>query len=529
MTFLPIVDRELRVRARNRATFRARVGAAVIAILIVGFFLLMAQAQFSPSRLGQRTFWILSTLAFIWCLTEGPRNTADSLSEEKRAGTLGLLFLTDLKSYDVVFGKLFASSLNSFYGVLAILPPLGIPLLLGGVTPGEFWRMVLLLVVTLFFSLSAGLLISAASRDERKAWIGTATLVASLTFIPPLFRWLPNPSTWLLAWCSPVAGFRTLGDAGYASRAELYWQSIAGVHLLSWGFLIAASLILPRTWQDKPVQQANREVRAGRRLRGEVERRRAMHLNPAVWMLTRGQGADWYVWAIILAIGIPSILAAYFSGGSGLVIGPLLGIALALNFALAVLVAAKACYMVFDARSSGAFELLVTTPLPTDAIVNGLMEGLKRQFRGPFVALCVMEVIIIMSFVEIKDLATTTGEFALVLLITLLACGLLAAQLTAIGWFGLWSGLRAKKAANAVVRTLLYVVVFPMVFMCCWFLWPIFAIAKDAIFINYARTKLHQQFRNIITEGVSIPKPPELWPRPGSWPPKLKLPNVLDK
>ena len=30
------------------------------------------------------------------------RNTADSLSAEKREGTLGLLFLTDLRGYDVV-------------------------------------------------------------------------------------------------------------------------------------------------------------------------------------------------------------------------------------------------------------------------------------------------------------------------------------------------------------------------------------------------------------------------------------------
>jgi hypothetical protein len=87
-------------------------------------------------------FWFVSVLAFIWCLFEGPRNTADALSEEKREGTLGLLFLTDLKGYDVVLGKLLATSLTSFYGVLAIVPPLSIPLLLGGVTVGSSgaWR-----------------------------------------------------------------------------------------------------------------------------------------------------------------------------------------------------------------------------------------------------------------------------------------------------------------------------------------------------------------------------------------------------
>lgn len=91
------------------------------------------------------------------------------LSERgKREGTLGLLFLTDLKGYDVVFGKLVATSLNSFYGLLAIFPVMGIPLLLGGVTVGEFWRVMLVCVNTLFFSLSIGMFCSAICRDAHK-------------------------------------------------------------------------------------------------------------------------------------------------------------------------------------------------------------------------------------------------------------------------------------------------------------------------------------------------------------------------
>ena len=83
----------------------------------------------------------------------GVRSTADCLSEEKRDGTLGLLFLTDLKGYDVVGGKLVATSLNAFYGLTAIFPLLAIPLLMGGVTNGEFWRMALVLANTFLFSL----------------------------------------------------------------------------------------------------------------------------------------------------------------------------------------------------------------------------------------------------------------------------------------------------------------------------------------------------------------------------------------
>ena len=83
--------------------------------------------------------------------------------------SLGLLFLTDLKGYDIVLGKLAATSLNTFYGMLAIFPVLAISLLVGGVSGGEFWRMVLVSVNNLLFSLAVGIVCSAISRDERKA------------------------------------------------------------------------------------------------------------------------------------------------------------------------------------------------------------------------------------------------------------------------------------------------------------------------------------------------------------------------
>src|SRR2546427_9287536 len=98
--------------------------------------------------LAQRIFQGVSLLALLYCLAYGRRSTADCLSQEKRERTLGLLFLTDLKGHDVVLGKLAATSLRGFYGLLAIFPVLAVPLLMGGITPGEFWRMVLVLVVT---------------------------------------------------------------------------------------------------------------------------------------------------------------------------------------------------------------------------------------------------------------------------------------------------------------------------------------------------------------------------------------------
>src|SRR5688572_32694820 len=154
MMFLPIAERELRIRARRPGIFVLRCVAASLAIGLAG--MLMILGGFSRGKTGAGAFKFLMTLGFLYCLYEGLRNTADCLSEEKRAGTLGFLFLTDLKGYDVVIGKLLATSLSSFYALLEILPAIGLPLLSGGVTAGEFWRALLVLVVTLFFSLKIG-------------------------------------------------------------------------------------------------------------------------------------------------------------------------------------------------------------------------------------------------------------------------------------------------------------------------------------------------------------------------------------
>ena len=65
--------------------------------------------------IGQVLFSMLKWLCFAFACASGIFLTADCLSDEKRDGTLGLLFLTDLRGYDVVTGKIMATSLRSAY------------------------------------------------------------------------------------------------------------------------------------------------------------------------------------------------------------------------------------------------------------------------------------------------------------------------------------------------------------------------------------------------------------------------------
>jgi len=208
MTFLPIVERELRVASRRRSTYRLRFLLALFA-LALWFILLVTSGRSPVFERGKMLFMAVGILALGFSLLAGMFLTADCLSEEKREGTLGLLFLTRLNGYDVVFGKLIATSLHAFYGLLAILPLLALPLLIGGVTAGEFWRITLVLVTTLFFSLALGIFVSAFSRDSRQAisttlllMIGFAGILPGLWYVAiAIGNWKP----WdCLLWPSPV-------------------------------------------------------------------------------------------------------------------------------------------------------------------------------------------------------------------------------------------------------------------------------------------------------------------------------------
>src|SRR4051794_30150664 len=208
MPLLPIVERELRIASRKAWTHWLRFAAGLVVMLLFGIFTGANRSNGSATA-GHDTFLGMTMLVLGLCMVSGLFLTADILSEEKREGTLGLLFLTPLKSYDIVLGKLASSSIQGIFGIVSVIPVLALPLMMGGVSHDQFLRVVLVLLVTLFFSLGLGLLASSVSTEARQALITTlalllifAALLPLLWQIGPLFNpaLRPNP----LLWTSPV-------------------------------------------------------------------------------------------------------------------------------------------------------------------------------------------------------------------------------------------------------------------------------------------------------------------------------------
>ena len=543
MTFLPIVERELRVASRRRGTYRARSGAALLGIALTAWMFLISFRLPSPD-LGKVIFSTLSSVSFLYSLLAGVRTTADCLSEEKRDGTLGLLFLTDLKGYDVVFGKLVATSLTAFYGLLAILPVLALPLMLGGVTSRDFQRMAAALTNTLFFSLAAGLLVSSVSRQGRKAMGGTFLLVLFFTAgLPALGGWLAyihvgliDSNVSFLQAPSPFYSYlQAFGTAG-PGRPDRFWLSLAVIHGFAWVFLILASLRIPRSWQDKPLTAKGARWRMcwqywshGDAAARSLFRKHLLDSNAFFWLAARDRLKPAYVWAFLGMVfciwvwGAIKFRADWFSEEICLMT------AIFLNSMLKFWVAAESGRRFGEDRRNGSLELLLSTPLSVPDILRGQMLALRRQFLIPIITVLVVDFFFLLLALHGEAWA---GDRTLWGMTWLAGMAMFFADLLALCWTGMWDGLTAKHANRAGTSTVFRILVLPwLVFMVILTfgalvyyrgqfspdgkfllaLWFCLGIFNDLAFGLLARHRLHGEFRTIATLRFSLKAPRGLW------------------
>ncbi len=395
MTVLPIVARELRRAARRPGTYWGRLLVALAAVVLsAGIFI--ACLGVSSQQIGQLIFRGLSGLLLLFCLVQGRRGAADCLSEEKREGTLGLLFLTDLKGHDVVLGKLAATSLGGFYGLMTVFPIMALTLLLGGIASGEFWRMVLVLVNTFFFSLAVGSLSSALSREHRRAMAGNFLLLLCLCALPPacasgIANWSPSqrfvPE---LMYSCPVFTFYCSFARPYVADPEAFWYSLATTHALAWVLVGLASWAVTHTWQERPSRAGNNRWRDfwqlcsyGKRSQQAPFRRRLLDVNACYWLAGRARLKTLHVW-IFLAMLLVWWVVGWMTSGA-FWFDPAVAVLLALmaNTTLKFWLSIEAGRCLAEDQQAGALEAILSTPFGVGDILRGQWLALRRQFLKP--------------------------------------------------------------------------------------------------------------------------------------------------
>jgi len=536
---LPIARRELYVAARKRSTFWLRVVAALVALLIGATFLILSVlggTGLGSSALGKGLFGVLTWLCLMVAVWAGLFFTSDCLSQEKRDGTLGLLFLTSLRGYDVVLGKLLATSLRGVYAVFAVYPILAITLLMGGVTGGQFWRTLLALVSALVLSLNAGLLVSGVSRDSQKALAGTLFLLLLALGGGPavdgLIAWAQQSRfEAFLSYSSPVHLFLSAGPFG----GRGFWLGLLANQILAWVLFGGACLVLPRLWQEKAPVRAARPRRVRRWRFGEDKRRARLRrdllaVDPVLWLLCRERWQSMSLWILVMG-SVGSLLVFSLLGEEkGLYLWSYAARIVTLMLYLGV--ASQATRFFVEARRSGLMEMLLSTPVTESEIVRGQWRGLLRMLGGPiagllvaqFVGLLVLQAGLQSVFQASAPSSNAGGILALAVGggASLAAVLMIAGNLAALSWVGMWMGVTSRSPSTATLKTVLYVQIIP------WFLIsvastlfvPVFVsslagragsmvwypvvmtalpavlqIAKDVFFVLWARKKLFADLR----------------------------------
>lgn len=529
MIFLPIVERELRAASRRRGTYWNRAVAALSAILVFAGTIWL-EGHVAPKELGEHVFRVLSGLFLLGSLVAGIRYTADCLSEEKREGTLGLLFLTDLRGYDVVLGKLAATSLDAFYGLIAIFPVLAIPLLLGGVSIGEFWRMALVLANALFFSLASGIFASAVSRGARKAM--ALTLLLGLL----IHAGLPGFGAWMAfreqanavntAWLLPSAGYAyaLVFDAQYGVNAWEFQWSVMLTHGMAWFFLALASVAARRSWQDRPAgalkahwQQRWLRWSYGNAAQRAAFRRRLLNSSPCLWLGGRHRLKPMLVWAVLGFAACFWTWAALRWKEDWLHEGTYFATALALHFLIKLWVTSEACQRFGPDHRSGALELLLSTPLNVGEILHGQILALRRQFLGPVLLVAGVDLAFMLAGGRDSGLAKDNfwGWVCWAGILTLLA------DVYTLCWVGMWVGLVSKRPNRATGAVITRVMVLPwgawiglllLASLGPWWqrwadnwrfylgLWFFLGMAVDLYFYLWSHRRLNRDLRVVATQ-----------------------------
>jgi ABC-type transport system involved in cytochrome c biogenesis permease component len=432
--FLPIVEREMREAVRRPRAWWRRVGSAAVALVIACFVFLTVSNRATTSYMGQQLFSTLAILGMIYGLLSGPLSTVDCLSRERRDGTLGLLFLTDLRSHDVVLGKMASASLHVVLDMTAALPLAAIPVLLGGVSLTQSAMVALAMLNLMFFSLATGVWASSLFSSGRSALAATLLLLLFLSVgLPVIGEEILKVSVsgrkaaWLYMVC-PLYTIATCVGSSPARGAWNFWINLGGTHVLSWVFLAAAAFRTHKGWRDLPAcgfefrwQSLLARWGKGSERARRSWRRRMLDRNPISWLEGRQRLQQKVLWAVLLATSafwMAKYLHAPRSWPSNdlVILWPMFA-----HYILCVWIAIEAPRRLADDKHSGALELLLCAPLPPAEIVRGAMRMLWRHFGRLLVVLMAFNTFTVLAYTNAHGLSGsqflfTLGAWSLVVL-----------------------------------------------------------------------------------------------------------------
>jgi hypothetical protein len=253
-------------------------------------------------------------------------------------------------------------------------------------------------------------------------------------------------------------------------------------------------------------------------------------VNPVIWLVSRGERERLSLWTVVL--GAVALVAGVwlFAMGSGPVGMALLVALMLLHLGLAMWLATEACHLFAGARDSGALELLLSTPLSIREVVTGHLLGLKRLFYRPVAVLLAVEALLLAGQLFIMGAGGASGKQMSYLVVGVgmfLASAIM--DFLAVAHYGMWMGLSTKNPGKAVTKTVLRVLLLPLLAVFCVILWPIVGLVKNVILISYADEKLRRYFRAVVTERYGLGEDARYVSEPSRRQRRGQLPSVMSR
>jgi ABC-type transport system involved in multi-copper enzyme maturation permease subunit len=466
MLFLPLIHRELMVRSRRGANYWGRFAVGLVAMMTCLPPLLMADLSTAGSTLGATVFNMLTWLAFGLCCVACIL-TSDVIASEKRDGTLGLLLQTRVRAKEIIISKLASSGIASLGSLLALVPFLAVPIIVGGVTFGETFRKVLALITSLFLALCVGIYASSCASSRQKVVRKAVAWLVAIVLFPVLVRefWpFKSVGPWLPGVFSPLVTLMQASDSVYhvPGRAWLpYWLGVLTLPAIAWAFLTKAAPKMETLVREEiPIQRHRRETPVLLRPVSSLRAGWPPLASPVEWLVERQRGMRAIIWAGVLSgVFYYIFFRAFFAWRTTAMPNAMWLVYWIPNLLFGSISGAffawAASRFFVETRKNGELELLLTTPVGPECIVRDQWRVLLAALAAPiFVSVLAMLLPFGYSMLTIFQRLGGNNVFLPYSISMLLSAANVVVGTLALCRVGLWFGLRAPGQGTAILWTL---------------------------------------------------------------------------
>ncbi|MGD1000611.1 MAG: hypothetical protein ABSA67_07920 [Candidatus Brocadiia bacterium] len=472
---LPLLVKELTEQAARRRTYLIRV---VYAAGLFACFLLMLRSELfgyagtNPESVlgsGRSLFRAIVFLQFGTVFAFLPAMMSGVLTYEKERDSLSLLFLTDLRPWEIILQKYLGRLIPMLTFLLLSMPLTALAYSMGGITLDDLIRSGYMVLLTCLQVGAFALMCSSYCRTSLSAFL-CSYVGCGLFYLSPLLfisilsgffdtsfradQWLILLPPFILDRSprSSLAEFILLDSLPITASTVLF-LSFAKSQLFRRAFVQPRSALLQFFKRLDRFYEGLNFLTGGIVL---IEDRNTLPADtPIFWRETsrKSLGKPVYLFRVLLLLEVPAIFLATIAGYDRHGLQSDSGISWML-FVLwtisALWIVAAAANVVAGDRTDQTLEVLLTTPISGGQIVRQKMGAMRRLIvvlSVPLLTLVFLEV-----FFEIRR---NDGTLATYLASSLLAI-LIYPQMLA--WVALWIGMKCATRMRAILVSLIVLV-----------------------------------------------------------------------